>query len=215
MRPVVVSAGPVGTTAANNISLSQTPGAAGNLTLNGSLVTGGVAMLPNPQRVKITTTDTTHAFTLTGTTPTGTLVTETLTNAGSSITSALDYMTITSIAINGAATGAVTVGNGGSPLAATPWVRLDEYSPGTVSIQVNVTGTVSFTVQSSNDGNMDSPTGTPSSYVWITTNDTNAVAATASLQTNFLIVPIWGRVLLNSGSGSIKAIFVQSGAAPY
>jgi hypothetical protein len=215
LRAVTVTAGAVGTTAANNICLSQTPSGAGNLTLNGSLVTGGVGVFPTLQRVKITTTDTTHVFTLTGTSNTGTLVTETLQNTGSSITSALDYLTVTSIAINGAATGAVTVGNGGSPLAATPWVRLDEYSPGTVSIQVNVTGTVNFTVQSSNDGQMDSPTGLAQNYVWITTNDANAVNATASLQTNFLFVPIWGRVLLNSGSGSIKAIFVQSGMAPY
>jgi hypothetical protein len=35
---------------ANGIALSQTPGAAGNLTLNGSLVTAGVAILDVARR---------------------------------------------------------------------------------------------------------------------------------------------------------------------
>jgi hypothetical protein len=214
MRPIVVTAGPLTAASANNIATSQTPGAAGALTLNGSTVVNGVAILDHARRVLITTTDTTHTFTITGTTPTGTLLTEVVQNAGTSVQSTLDYLTVTSIVINGAATAAVTVGTNG--VASTPWVRLDEWSPGTVSIQVNVTGTVSYTVQSSND-DPNSPTNPvlPSAVVWINTNDTNAVNATASLQTNFLIVPLWGRVLLNSGAGSLIATFVQSGAVPY
>jgi hypothetical protein len=209
MRPIIVTAGPVGTTAANNICLSQTPSGAGNLTLNGSLVSNGVGVFPQPQRVKITTTDTTNTFTITGTTPTGTTVTETLQNAGSSATSLLDYLTITSIAIGGAATGAVTVGNGGSPLAATPWVRLDEWANTQVSIQVNVTGTANYTVQSSMDDPNATMTGAQNA-IWVNTNDTNVVGATTSLQTNYAFAPLWVRALLNSGSGSIKMIVIQA-----
>jgi hypothetical protein len=214
MRPITLTVGPLTAASANNIATSQTPGAAGALTLNGSTVVNGVAILDHARRVLITTTDTTHTFTITGTTPTGTLLTEVVQNAGTSVQSTLDYLTVTSIVINGAATAAVTVGTNG--VASTPWVRLDEWSAGTVSIQINVTGTVSYTVQSTND-DPNSPTNPvlPSAVVWINTNDTNAVNATASLQTNFLIVPLWGRVLLNSGAGSLVATFVQSGAVPY
>src|SRR5271154_2412483 len=103
MRPITLTVGPVGATAANNVALTQTPAGAGNLVLNGSLVTAGVAKFPVPQRVLITTADSTHTFTIKGTSPTGTLVTETIADNGTSVTSTLDYSTITSISINGAA----------------------------------------------------------------------------------------------------------------
>lgn len=304
MRPVTVSAGPVGSTAANNIAASQTPAGAGSLiatsmsagsavitatntfvagqavvfsgplqgvtginlgetyyvsatgltsahfrvyydqsealtvvfggtgsatpnvattnqiTLNGSLATttNGYTSVPlaAPQRVLITTADTTHIFTLTGLDSAGNLLTETVGPVTTSATSKLDYATITNITVNGGLTASVTVGTGGSPLAATQWVRLDEWSPGTVSIQINVTGTVNYTVQCSND-DPNSPTNsvTPQNMTWINTNDANAVAATSSLQTNFLLVPTWTRALLNTGSGSIVMTVVQSGVAPY
>src|ERR1700691_2559563 len=76
MRTVVATVGPLASASANNIALSQTPGAAGALTLNGSTVTGAVATLDNPRRVLITTADTTHTFTVTGTTPTGATISE-------------------------------------------------------------------------------------------------------------------------------------------
>jgi hypothetical protein len=171
-------------------------------------------VLSTPQRILITTTDTTHTFTVTGTTPTGTLVTEILQNAGTSITSQLDYKTVTSISVNAGLTAAVTVGNGGTPLAATPWVRLDEWANAQVGIQINVTGTVSYTVQSTmDDPNSATNPVTPSAVQWVNTNDTNVVNATSSLQTNYLFSPIFARVLLNSGSGSITATFVQANVA--
>src|ERR1700761_3608381 len=97
MRVITATVGPLTAQSANNIALSQTPGAAGPLTLNGSLVSGGVAVIGNPQRITITTTDTTHTFTITGTTPTGSILTEVVTNAAASVTSLLDYATVTSI----------------------------------------------------------------------------------------------------------------------
>jgi len=216
MRPITVTVGPVGTTSANNIATSQTPAGAGALTLNGSLVTNGVAYLPTPQRVLITTSDTTHSFTITGTTPTGSVLTEVLTNAGSSVYSTLDYSTVTSIVISGAATGAVTVGTNG--IAATPWVHLDAWANPTVSLQCTVTGTVNYTVQST----LQDPNGhgqatpiLPSALTWVNTSDTAAVNATTTVQTSFAYLPVYVRVLLNSGSGSVTTNIVQTGAVPY
>jgi hypothetical protein len=208
MRPITVVVGPVGTTSATNIAASQTPGAAGNLTLSGALVTGGVAVLPTPQRILITTTDTTTVFTITGTSPTGTLVTETVVGTGSSVSSQLDYATVTSIRVNQATTAAVTVGTNG---VASAWVRLDEWANSYTTIACEVTGTVNYTIQ----GSMDDPNSNtnpvlPSAMTWINSGDSAAVAATGSIATNFLFSPTFARVLLNSGSGSVKAVFAQA-----
>jgi hypothetical protein len=210
MRPIVVSVGPLAAASANNIALSQTPAGAGALTLNGSLVVAGVAILDNPRRVLITTADTTHTFTITGTIADGSIISESFKVVAGSTASQLDYATVTSITVSGGLTGAVTVGTNG--IASTPWVRLDEWCAGSTSIQIDVTGTVNYTVQSSND-DPNSPTNPvlPSAMTWITTNDPNAVGAIANVQTNFLIGPLWGRVLLNSGTGSLTGTFVQAG----
>jgi hypothetical protein len=212
MRPITVTVGPVGTTSPTNIAASQTPGAAGALTLSGALVSGGVATLPTPQRVLITTTDTTTVFTITGTTPTGSALTETVKGGGSNVTSQLDYSTVTSIRVNQGTTAAVTVGTSGA--ASTPWVRLDEWANSECSIQCNVTGTVNYTVQVSNDdpNSITSPI-LPSAMTWLPTNDPTVVGATASQQSNFFFSPTFTRVLLNSGAGSVTATFTQFNVA--
>jgi hypothetical protein len=214
MRPIAVTVGPVGSTASNNIAHSQTPAGAGNLTLNGSLVTGGVAYLVVAQRILLTTTDSTHTATITGTTPTGTTQTEVIAFTGSAVTSALDYFTVTQISVNAGLSAAVTVGNGGSPLASA-WVRLDEWALAPVGIQCDITGTVNYTIQSSmDDPNSPVSAVTPYAMTWNNTNDANAVGATGVVQTSFYTgVPLWGRVVLNTGSGSVTAVFAQSGMA--
>lgn len=212
MRPITATVGPLAAASANNIALSQTPGAAGALTLNGSLVTAGVAVLDNPRRVLITTADTTHTFTVTGATPTGSVISEVVGPITTSAATAQDFKTVTSVTINGAATAAVTVGTNG--IASTPWVRLDEWANPPVSIQCNASGTVNYTVQSTND-DPNSPTNPvlPSAMTWIATNDTNAVGATGSVQTNYLFAPTFVRVLLNSGTGSVVMTAIQYNVA--
>lgn len=212
MRPVTASVGPLTAATANNIALSQTPGAAGALTINGSLATGGVATLSNPQHIKITTTDTTTTFTVVGTTPTGSLLTETLIAVGGSATSTLDYSKVTSIRVNQGTTAAVTVGTSG--VGSTPWVRTDEWADSNVSIQCDASGTVNYTVQASND-DPNSPTNPvlPQNMVWISSNDSAAVGATGSILTNYLFSPAFVRVLLNSGSGSVTVTVTQYNVA--
>jgi hypothetical protein len=208
MRPITATVGPLTAQSANNIALSQTPGAAGALTLNGSLVKNGVAVIGNPQRITITTTDSTHTFTITGATPTGSALSEVVTGNGTSVTSLLDYATVSSIVISGAATGAVTVGTSG--VGATPWIRLDEWASPPVGIQCDVSGTVNYTVQSTyDDPNSNTDPVSVSAMTWIPTNDTNAVNATTAIQTNFLFNPTFVRVNLNSGSGSVTMKTIQ------
>lgn len=212
MRPITATVGPLTAQTGNNIALSQTPGAAGALTLNGSLVSGGVAVISNPQRITITTTDSTHTFTITGATPTGSVLTEVVTGNGTSVTSLLDYAKVNSIVISGAATGAVTVGTSGT--GATPWVRLDEWASPPVGIQCDVSGTVNYTVQSTyDDPNSATDPVSVSAMTWIATNDTNAVNATGAVQTNFLFTPTFVRVNLNSGTGSVTMKVIQYNVA--
>jgi len=186
----------------------------GLFAINGALATAGVATMPNTgQRVLITTSDTTHTFTITGTTQGGQIISETTAVASGTIVSALDYYTVTSIAVNGTLTAAATVGTNGT--GSTPWVRLDEWANTQVTIQCDVTGAVNFTVQ----GSMDDPNsnfGTPvlpSAMTWIATSDTAAVGATGAVATNWLFAPTWARVLLNSGSGTVTATFAQANVA--
>jgi hypothetical protein len=211
-----VSGTPGGTAITPRGTSTATPNVVttGLFAINGALATAGVATMPSTgQRVLITTSDTTHTFTITGTTQSGAIISETTGVASGTIVSALDYYTVTSIAVSGTLTGATTVGTNGT--GSTPWVRLDEWSNAQVSIQLNVTGTVNYTVQSS----MDDPNATwgtpvlPAAMTWIATNDTNVVNATTSLQTNYAFPPTWVRCLLNSGSGSVAMTVAQANVA--
>jgi hypothetical protein len=75
-----------------------------------------------------------------------------------------------------------------------------------------VTGTVNYTVQVSLDdpGSSQNPV-IPSAMTWFPTNDPAVVAATTSQLSNFAFLPVFARVLLNSGSGSVAATFSQAG----
>lgn len=104
-----------GTAVANNIALAQTLGAAGPVTINGALASGGVATLNPPQKVVITSAgnDSAVVFTVKGTDYSGNLLTETF-NGGNvgAVTSKYIYATVTSIAAS-AATSSITIGVSG------------------------------------------------------------------------------------------------------
>ena len=211
--PIVVNTGAVGTAGLPGYfpaaSGTHKVNYGGNVALGGSLVNStGIAVLDTPRRILITTTDTTTTYTLFGTNASGFAQSETLLNTGTSIYSQLDYATITSITASQAGTAAITVGTNG--IASTPWVRLDEYALPQTAIQVDVTGTVNFTVQSTLDDN-----ASPATNTWVNTSDSLAVNVTGTIQTNFAFTPRYARVLLNSGSGSVTATFLQSGVVPY
>ncbi len=215
MRPITATVGPLAAASANNIALSQTPGAAGPLTLNGATVINGIAILDTARRVLITTADTTHTFTVTGTGPTGSLLTEVVGPITGSAYTAQDFKTVTSVVINAGATAAVTVGTNG--IASSPWVRFDEYAAGSATVGTDISGTVNYTVQQSMD-DPNSPTNPvlPANMTWLNCLDATLVgASTAIFSVAYPLVPIFARVVLNSGAGSVTATFMQTGAAPY
>lgn len=214
MRPITVTVGPLATAVANNIALSQTPTT--TFTLNGSLVVSGVAVLDVARRVLFTPAgnESANTFTVVGTDAAGNTITDVVAGGNATATySALDFKTVTSITLKNGAAGAITVGTNG--VASSPWVRLDNWAFPQISIQCNVTGTVNYTVQQTLD-DPNSPTDPVAPYLvtWVNSSDTAVVGATSTVQSNYAFVPIFARVLLNSGTGSVTARFVQAGNAP-
>ncbi len=216
MRPIVVTVGPLATADPDNIAQSQTPLAAGALTLNGELVVAGVAIMDNPRRVLITTVsdESSKTFTITGTNISGDAISETITGPNATTAqSVLDYQTVASVTVSAATTGALTVGTNG--VGGSPWVRFDEWAPSPISIQCDVSGTVNYTVQQTLD-NPNSATNpvNVASIAWINHPDTAMVGATTAIQGNYAYMPIFARLLLNSGTGTVTATFVQSSVGP-
>lgn len=226
MRPITVVVGPLAAASATNIRTASAIGGAGAVVLNGSTVSGGVATLDVARRVIFTSSgnDTGITFTVTGTSNTGNTRSEVVTgaNAGAAST-VLSYKTITSVVASGAAAGTVSIGTNG--VAESPWVRLDDYAPAPTAIQCTASGTVNYTVQSSlddpntvsNNPNTGPGAGTVdgmtlAGMTWVNSSDTAAVGATGTIQSNFLFAPKFARILLNSGSGSVTATFLQSGS---
>jgi hypothetical protein len=214
MRPITVTVGPLTAASSNNIALSQTPATKGNITLNGSLVSGGVAIIANPQRITLTTTDSTHTAVISGTDAAGSPISETITFTGSAITSILSYKTVTSIAVNAGLTAAITVGTSG--LGYSNFARLDEWANAQTSIQCVASGTVTYTVQLSNDDpNSTTNPVAVTAMTWSSSPDSLAVGATGSIFTVLAQSPLWVRINLTAGTGSVTATVVQAGVVPY
>ena len=214
MRPITVTVGPLASASATNIRTASGVAGAGNLTLNGSLVTAGVAILDTPRRILFTTTanETTKTILLAGANWAGDSISETVTLVNNStVPSVLDYKTVTSAYCSAALTGNLSLGTNG--VGGSPWVMLDPWALPAVAVQINVSGTVNYTLQQSLDDPNDptNPT-TAASMTWIDSADTEVVAATTAQQTNYAFTPRYVRVLLNSGAGSTTATIIQSGS---
>lgn len=212
MQPITVTVGPLAAADDNGIALSQTTAGPADLTLNGALVVGGVAVLDTPRRVAVTSggNDSGITFTITGTTYGGHPVVETINGvSGGAASTTVDFLTVTKIRASGATsvTGVIAGTNG---VAGSRWARLDGWAFPQTAIQCNASGTVNYTVQISMD-DPNSPTNPVSvtDMTWLNTNDADAVTAIGDVFSNFDWTPTWARVLLNSGNGSVTATFAQ------
>lgn len=139
------------TQAANNIATSQTPGGAGNVTLNGALTSGGVVPdLSLGYIVSITSAAdiSNRTFTVTGYNEDNKAQSETITGPNATtVVSTKFWRQVTTIAISGAAAGAITIGTANTTLSAvTPTYCLDIYEPNT-SIAVDISGTINYDVK--------------------------------------------------------------------
>lgn len=85
---------------------------------------------------------------------------------------------------------------------------LDIHGRPEISLQVSVTGTVNWTVQQTLDNPFDSSI-TPD---WFDHPDTNMVAQTVKRQGNYAYIPAAVRLVLTSGTGTVRLTVVQAGA---
>lgn len=179
----------------------------------------GTATLDVARRIIITSggSDTGITFTLSGTDWNNNPISEVITGAASTVASSvLSYKTVTSILTSGAAATTVMVGTNG--VADSPLVRFDDFaSNAQVAIQCTVSGTVNYDVeQTMEDPNvitnqLPTPTyrWTPASVTWLNHPDSALVAATATKQGRYDVAPVFAKVVLNSGTGSVTATFRQ------
>lgn len=211
MRPVTVTVGPLASASANNIALSQTPTTA--FTLNGALASGGIAVLDTPRRVLFTPAgnESANVFTIIGTDRAGQVQTDLVAGGNATATySALDFATVTSITLKNSAAGAITVGTNG--VASSGWVRLNGWGEYGCALQCTASRTVNFTVQQTlDDPNSATNPVAPYAVTWLPHPDPTLVGASASVQGNYAFVPMFTRVLLNSGSGSVTMTVLQQG----
>lgn len=205
MQPITVSVGPIDAADDELIAASQDPGGAGDLNL-----TDTVVVLDAPRRVIITSAgdDTSITFTVYGTTFSGQSISEAITGANAGIASStLDFKTVTQVSVSGNS-GSVKVGTNG--VAGSRWVRLDSWADAQTAIQCTASGTVNYTVQVTMEDPNDPVSPVASgSITWLNSSDSAAVNAVGDIFTNFPYTPTFARVLLNSGTGSVSAVFAQ------
>ena len=127
MQPVKYTTSTL-TNDANGICVDQTTAGAGSLSLDGALVSGGVATAAEAQIVSIEGTGNNSGvvFTLTGTTADGQSGTENVTGANNGTAKSTGHWkTITAISVDGAITGNVEIGWLNTDTAVTPTVRVN------------------------------------------------------------------------------------------
>lgn len=200
----------------NNICASQAVAGAGALTLNGSAVVGGVAILDYQRHVIVTSAgnDSGITFTVNGTRNDGGVISEVITGANVGIAeSTLDFKTVTSVVASAAAAGNVKVGTNG--VGASPWQMLSWHMvPFTAGIQINF-GAVAANVDI--EYTTDDPNGPVGAYPPAPILNPTAFKHTVlqgvtQSSVGSLEVPCWGwRLRVNSGTGSVKATVVQGG----
>jgi len=95
-------------------------------------------------------------------------------------------------------------------------VRMDSWANAQSIIQVNVTGTATYTVETSMDDPND-PTNpvAENSMVWVNCADSAVVAKTASAQGVLVATPTFVRIKQTAGNGSTTMTIAQFSNAPY
>lgn len=189
---------------ANGIAASQAGTANTALTLNGSLVVGGIAVFDTARRVIVTSAgnDSGITFKIVGTDRNGRPQTEIIT--GATATNAAqttrDFLTVISITPSGNTASTVTAGTNGvgssGPLVVDAFVNPASYMAGTV-----VTGTANYTVEKSLDDLAPAYDLTVNSPTWYA--DPTFNAQTAGQNGNISGPVNLIRLTINSGTGSV------------
>src|SRR5260221_548524 len=193
-----------------NLNISQT-------VASRTLYTNAVAKIAVPSQLSFTTSgaDAGVVVTVVGTNWAGDVITEAvvLVSTGT-VNSVLTYATVTQVSVSAATAGTVTVGT--IQQGSSPWVRLDDYAPGPVSITCALTGAATYTVQQTNqDPNAPTNPVSMSALACLALADAAATGATTSIQTTIPNAPRFVRVITTTGTGSGAMTVAPQGALPY
>lgn len=208
--PITLTAGGATNVAdTDGIAQAQAVAGAGNLTLNGVLVSGGVATLApvgQGKRVIINSAgnDSGITFTVYGTNPTGNAISQTIAGANvGDATTTLEFRTVTRIAASGAAAGNVMAGVNDDVYSRWGFLNIHGQPANTVLACV-VSGTVNYTVQHTyDDPNETSP---PTTF-----DDAALTAQTANAEGSYSFPVFASRVRVNSGTGTVTVKLIQAG----
>jgi hypothetical protein len=196
----------------SNVAVSGNAGSVQVGSFSGATFTGSTA-----RQVTITSAgnDSVNTFVVTGLDANGDAVSETITGPNTAtVTTSAYFSSVTSVTISGNAVAAITVGM--TNTASSRWVRFDDFAPSNISLQCSVSGSATYTVQSTlDDPNDPFRPVAAGSVVWVSTSDTNVVAATTTQQSNFLFAPRYARIILTTTStGSVTMTALQSSNGP-
>lgn len=190
------------------ICAAQTTAGAGNLLINGSLASGGVATMDVQRTVGLTSVGNLSGvnFTLFGTDDNGRAISEVLAGPNANtVSSVLNYRTITRIAVNGAVGTNVTVDTVAT--GAGQEIPTDVYVNNfNATLATEVTGVVNYTIQYTMD---DIWSGSAGPFVWNSVAGMQAQTTPQIAQQTQVVRAF--RVLTNSGTGSVKLIYTQGG----
>ena len=219
MRPIVITR-QLSAADDNGIALAHVYGAAGNLTLDGALVTSGVAQLGQQRHVALASTGNLSGinFTVYGTDDQGNSIHQTIAGPNNdSVETTLNFSTVTRIAFDAVIGTAVMAGT--SAVGESPPIPLDYLAPNSRStISLEFDGVADATVQFTNDNvfsddpllfgqTVDEFYSTP--FVWNDHPSTSLVAANSN-DYGFTDVTMFAvRLKNNSGTGSVTMRIVQ------
>lgn len=197
---------------ANGIAHSQTPLAAGNLTLTSSTVT-----LDTQRRVLITGNgnDSAVTFTVYGAGDDGVAFSEDVAGGNATpytVVTTQDFLTITRVAVSAATAGAVTVGTNG--VGSSQWqIPNWHITPFNISLGCIVgTGTVNYTVQVTYQD--VSRTYTDPNATFVTAfNHSTLASKTADLDGSITDPVAAYRITVNSGTDPVELVSIQAGIA--
>lgn len=212
MRPIIRTKALV-TASTNNICLSQTPGGAGNLTLNGSTVVSGVAILDTQRVVGITSAanDSARTFVVYGADDNGQTIQETVFPGPNiaTVSTVMNFKTVTRISIDAGAAGALTVG---TTAIGSDWViPIDQHiAPDNVALFLEFPGTVTVTVQYTGS-DIWAPGAITSATAIVWTDHPNLTGKTTTSDSNLAAPAAAVRLKVTSGTGTCRFIVRQAG----
>lgn len=198
----------------STVTLNRPVGGASGVANGDTIVFPGTAIIDAAtstniaigRRVVLAYSGTDTTFKISGTNSTGNQIADTVVGSGGAAQSNLDFVTVTSIVPVGSITGATAGTNG---VGSSPWVGVNWHdTPSNVSYGCVVTGTINYTVQYTYDDPNNLPAGVSFPQPFNHPTLLNLAASNDGFSNDPIIA--W-RVLINSGTGTIRVTGLQAG----